>query len=288
MQLSLLLETGDFTGRRYRLETSVCQNPVCDCQFVTLNCIPEKQEPSEPPSVRLEMDLALRTIANIKELAPPALSLARAIEAEISDAVWLHLRKIYNAAKQQETEEADLDQIVVQFPPEVMDGEAGMVGYYEIFPYAKPIEFTFGADAWIFDDQYCVKPKCSCREAVLTFLRTKEKGGPPDRLGPGDSPIEPSLSVRYDYDTGRIDVIPGTDTDGVSGEALLDALKNVEPVRQSGSDLNSLLAKRHAILRKLYKRALSLKTVRVPTSKPGRNDPCPCGSGKKHKKCCGA
>ena len=21
---------------------------------------------------------------------------------------------------------------------------------------------------------------------------------------------------------------------------------------------------------------------------PGRNDPCPCGSGKKHKKCCGA
>jgi SEC-C motif-containing protein len=22
--------------------------------------------------------------------------------------------------------------------------------------------------------------------------------------------------------------------------------------------------------------------------KPGRNDPCPCGSGKKHKRCCGA
>ena len=25
-----------------------------------------------------------------------------------------------------------------------------------------------------------------------------------------------------------------------------------------------------------------------PTEKPGRNDPCPCGSGKKYKKCCGA
>ncbi len=22
-------------------------------------------------------------------------------------------------------------------------------------------------------------------------------------------------------------------------------------------------------------------------TKPGRNDPCPCGSGKKYKKCCG-
>jgi SEC-C motif-containing protein len=24
------------------------------------------------------------------------------------------------------------------------------------------------------------------------------------------------------------------------------------------------------------------------TVKAGRNDPCPCGSGKKYKKCCGA
>lgn len=29
------------------------------------------------------------------------------------------------------------------------------------------------------------------------------------------------------------------------------------------------------------------KTV-VKDKKPGRNDPCPCGSGKKFKKCCGA
>jgi SEC-C motif len=26
----------------------------------------------------------------------------------------------------------------------------------------------------------------------------------------------------------------------------------------------------------------------APAAKPGRNDPCPCGSGKKFKKCCGA
>ncbi len=29
------------------------------------------------------------------------------------------------------------------------------------------------------------------------------------------------------------------------------------------------------------------KTVRRQTEKVGRNDPCPCGSGKKYKKCCG-
>jgi len=30
------------------------------------------------------------------------------------------------------------------------------------------------------------------------------------------------------------------------------------------------------------------KTVKHEGSKTGRNDPCPCGSGKKYKKCCGA
>lgn len=29
-------------------------------------------------------------------------------------------------------------------------------------------------------------------------------------------------------------------------------------------------------------------TVRYETPRPGRNDPCPCGSGKKYKKCCGS
>ena len=29
------------------------------------------------------------------------------------------------------------------------------------------------------------------------------------------------------------------------------------------------------------------ETVRREGKKIGRNDPCPCGSGKKYKKCCG-
>jgi preprotein translocase subunit SecA len=36
------------------------------------------------------------------------------------------------------------------------------------------------------------------------------------------------------------------------------------------------------------KRAEKPETIERPGSKLGRNDPCPCGSGKKYKKCCGA
>lgn len=38
--------------------------------------------------------------------------------------------------------------------------------------------------------------------------------------------------------------------------------------------------------KELYRQQKSSKTV-VKGEKIGRNDPCPCGSGKKYKKCCG-
>lgn len=36
-----------------------------------------------------------------------------------------------------------------------------------------------------------------------------------------------------------------------------------------------------------YQKWLPLQGTIVNNSKVGRNDPCPCGSGKKYKKCCG-
>ncbi len=51
-----------------------------------------------------------------------------------------------------------------------------------------------------------------------------------------------------------------------------------------GRDLGlTLYAQRAA-----YERAVEgkVETLRRPGSKLGRNDPCPCGSGRKYKKCC--
>jgi uncharacterized protein YecA (UPF0149 family) len=39
--------------------------------------------------------------------------------------------------------------------------------------------------------------------------------------------------------------------------------------------------------KKLYEEQKRSRTV-VKEPVPFRNDPCPCGSGKKYKKCCGA
>ena len=278
---SLLLEQGDFAGKRYRLEIRICQSPVCQCEHVALYCVPENREPPQPQPpvpIWLEMDLAQRAIANLEKLKadPTAFAVAKAVESEISEAEWTKLRNLYFAVKQHATEQADPDQLDAHFPPEVLAGDGSVVGYYEILPYAKSVEFTLGADTWLLDDQYCVSPDCSCRQATLSFLRL------PASTDPGGSPIAPDLSLRYAYDTGRMETPPGAHTAASSGQDFLNALKGAQP------DLNSLLAQRHSTLRQLYRRALSKKTLRLPTSKPGRNDPCPCGSGKKYKKCCGA
>lgn len=47
---------------------------------------------------------------------------------------------------------------------------------------------------------------------------------------------------------------------------------------------NVLTAEQREEITKTHKKS---RTV-VKEKEPGRNDPCPCGSGKKYKKCCGA
>ena len=93
---------------------------------------------------------------------------------------------------------------------------------------------------------------------------------------------EPTLCIRYAYDTGQIESLSGAKDGRWSGQDFVDALKEVLP------DLDPVLAKRQALLRRLYRRALSRKTIRLQAPKLGRNERCPCGSGKKYKKCCGA
>jgi hypothetical protein len=222
------------------------------------------------------MDLEKCEIANFAELNsdPESITVAKALAKEISKADWDKLWGFYIGAKRYLTEHTDPDQIDADFPPDVLAGEGSMVGYYEILPYAKPVEFTLGAQTWLLDDQHCVRAKCSCQEAVLSFFELRPSAQY-SALG-----SEPTLCIRYAYDTGQIEPLSGAKGRG-SRQDFVDALREVLP------DLNSVLAKRQALLRRLYRRALSRKTIRLQAPKPSRNELCPCGSGKKYKKCCG-
>lgn len=78
-----------------------------------------------------------------------------------------------------------------------------------------------------------------------------------ERLGGPSQSIRFGPNISRSLQTGEIDI--GELRRGIFGSEL--------PVPWKASMLNDL--------------------ERIERTKPGRNDPCPCGSGKKYKKCCG-
>ena len=276
----LIFEKGPLAGQQYRLALSVCENPVCKCERISLDCYSDPGAPSEVHSsdpIHLEMDLSTRAIANLKELKrnKSAYALAISFESEISNDEWAKLSRIFLAAKYRQTEQANMDQIEIHFPPDVLSGHGSMVGYYEILPYARPIAITLESAVWILDDQYCVNVECVCREAVISLFAETPFDDCDER------PVMTEVSFRYGYDTGKIDTLLTPRDSGPAGADLLRALELVQP------DLNSFLDKRHTLLRRLFQRATARKAIRLTKKAVGRNDLCPCGSGKKYKRCCG-
>lgn len=78
------------------------------------------------------------------------------------------------------------------------------------------------------------------------------------------------------------------DKDPTLKERFIKVAKQMEA---DGVDMSSPLAMRKwakANQKKIREQEFGTVKPIVKDKEPGRNDPCPCGSGKKYKKCCGA
>jgi hypothetical protein len=265
--------------RCFRFTVSICREPRCQCAVVSLACSSAEADdvlrPAGEPAV-VELGLEAERIFPAKSSgdARAAKKLAPAIQKEMTPEHWGNFRKLYFDTKMRQTEEADLDKIDCHFPPDVQfDGE--MASYHEIFPYAREVWVRRGERRWLFDDQYCVQPDCACRAAVFSFY---EEGSSRMRA-------TPVLSIEYDLGSG--DVRPYGDP--VAGAPSIGAM--MEALRAGIPGFAEFVAGRQKQLQHLYNRHIGhvpSSTVRRDVPKVERNDPCPCGTGKKHKKCCGA
>ena len=72
-------------------------------------------------------------------------------------------------------------------------------------------------------------------------------------------------------------------------KALADRTMNVEELRQGILTMDNIPSEelRFDMLRQIAEITGSALPQQAHKQKIGRNDPCPCGSGKKYKKCCG-
>jgi len=212
---------------------------------------------------------------------PETLRQAEAISKRMASSAWEELDRWFWTAKIETIETAEVAGIDINDLPNADDGH--LVPFIEVFPLGLSLNFTFEKAAWAADEQYCVQPRCRCTEIVLSFLQLK------DATGRRTTSLRDVPALRYDYrsHTSR-DLAPGRSGTPATGR-LLAALKTAY------SSLDTRLELHHRIMQSLYARRYlaqvkeELEThFSVRREKIGRNDPCPCGSGKKFKKCCGA
>ncbi len=273
---------------------AVCANPSCGCPDVELECIPEGPISGDRrQGFRFWLDVEKRELFHGGDPMPPPESLAfgAAVAAELGEVDWLALSECLRETKARQLRESAGHEGT--FPPEVLSGEVFMVGYAEIFPRASGFEFQIDSENWLADDQYCVNPECRCREALLSFIPLSDEA-PPESIP--DAP-----AAFYDYKRARF-----TPAHEPSGQPALAELFRL--LRQAHPNLELQLKQRHLEMRTLYRQALQNRseaesgdaqsetasgiTSPAPvqkdrSAKAGRNDPCPCGSGRKYKKCCG-
>jgi len=124
---------------------------------------------------------------------------------------------------------------------------------------------------YLVEDEYCLNPKCDCRNATLVFLQTDTE----------TERIEEACQIVVGFD-GQIEQLNAYTCTPAEARAL-----HASWVAQMDEPLPKTLADAYAEL-KLVGERLVVEGTRPHRSpeKVGRNDPCPCGSGKKYKKCC--
>jgi len=303
----LTLDRGSFAGQPFAVTFSICHNPACPCGSVGFECWPlaepgstETGLPGPPASLHFDLEVFQREVNTQVPPSPQGLALAQAVVAEMQSPDWEWLVRLFRATKRRQMETMDLDTVHVVFPPEVLAGEGSMVAYAEVFPWAEAFEFSLGGACWVADDQYCVRPGCNCTETALAFFHL------PKDAATARDPLAYDKFLRHDYVRGKTEVVEAKPGSPAAPE-LMQALRTAHP------DFERTFRERHRQLKQLGKRHLpktrrrsrrafsylfddDLTADEPPPSpapaarslpKVGRNDPCPCGSGRRYKRCCG-
>ena len=272
------LEGGRFGGKTYGTRFSICESPLCGCTAINFASapVPDPNEDSQEDEAGkmaiygFSVDVAERSIVDTG--TPENREFGVEFVGQLTPDDWQFLVKYLLEGKAEQIREADLDQLDPEFPQAAF--ERAMVGYKEIFPLSPEFSLEKEGKSYLVDDMYCVQPKCDCNEAVLTFF-TKDSGG--------SSSLDEIAAVRYSLTSGLKEILPGKQSRSLT-RRLVEALEVSTP------DLKPDLAFRYSQLKKLFlKVSPPSRPIELPKeAKVGRNAPCPCGSGKKYKKCCGA
>ncbi len=250
-----------------------CTNPNCPCQEVLFIAYAAKDTGRKKPlfSFRLNTeDWQASDIENYGESQG---------YKEIIDSFVAHLpeemKKILQDSLRQAKEEDDrnyLENIDQEILEDIRQGI--MVPYYNIFgsaPGDMEMRVQLDGKEYFIVDQYCMS--CGDCPISLTFYEP----------GAGGAKAVLHVSTRPEMRDYQVEQTPAPQ---LSPDRVMEQLRRRQPLRR-------LLRKRQARMQEAARNIKARYFQAAPPSSAarpaaGRNDPCPCGSGKKYKRCCGA
>ncbi len=264
-----------------------CLQPDCACRNVTLGFYEIVGNEFEKPHFKISVDIDTWEIKDqriyIEDLDCEAM--IEEFIRDIDESTKSRIKKRFEIGKQYGGDQprSDLDLSAYKH------GES--VVYTEVFDSPHYHMFTFDYDGvnYFVLDRYCINPGCKCNDVLLAFLSQDEK----------NDTYKLSFLIRLSFKTGKhkIEGNHGNLNNKKAEEIYLHFMNNL----CSSNEENNLGLK---LLKDRYKRIKKLNPAQHLTEekgsdqskqpsedkvavKVGRNDPCPCGSGKKFKKCCG-
>ena len=257
----------DGTADGFELVTLICDSPTCTCTDLQLEIHPVTWGASgerldeDQPMVTVTLDLPSGEVIpkDAVEEGSPAAAVVANLRVSLQGSLIEAIRARWHRTKHQD----DRDEWrSVDWSNVDLDG---LVPFFEAFPSRWDLYVVEDETLYWVADAWCLEAGCPCTEVALNFLA--HGGG---QVG----------TVRVDTRTGRPDV-PSSDRRGLELWEVLSA----DP------EILEELRRRRTAMRRVARGLPALRPKTAPvartTAKVGRNDPCPCGSGKKHKRCCG-
>jgi hypothetical protein len=277
---AVFLENGRETV--YDVDFYICASPVCLCNTVEMTLTPVSADPEtgmRGPARVVNVDVVARKLADGEEVKKrgPERDFADNLLRQMDGDDFQFLLRQYLAYKQIRTDEADPEEIDAIFEYDQIDKEGVLTAYKDILPYSDPFLVTLNGEPCVVLDQYCLKRGCSCTDVCLNVFRIE-----PDCTAVGRE--LGSYFVDYRREKWRTADAPEGNRDWIDLATVRQAITDQLP------SFYAQMKKRHRRLARIYdhcrdKAGGTALPVRGQ-EKIGRNDPCPCGSGRKYKKCC--
>ncbi|MHC9544153.1 MAG: YecA family protein [Vulcanimicrobiota bacterium] len=270
----------------FRISPVICSNPRCTESHITLRfeevdmLLEVKKSGSR---FHIDLDLPTGKIKDTDRLPDVLASVAIEIEKGLTDDMLSAFkdRVHYEKEMRRKLESFTMDPVyinsgrLVSFDDIVNEGK--VTG-------GKTFRFHLSWDEteYIVSDLYCPRPECDCRKVHLLFLKVQ-------RHDDGTATAQEVLMLVEVPFKGKITLPEEISCTIKKAKEIINHFFACNPGSMDEFKRNYQTVK--DIARRCIAEAGRQKQKKAippePAAKPGRNEPCFCGSGKKYKKCCG-